>query len=48
MFPTYYEEMTNVELLEHATNEELLDYYREQCKQVLKARLESQKEITEL
>lgn len=48
MFPTYYETMTNEQLLEDATNESLLDYYRKECKAVLLSRLESEKEIIEL
>ena len=48
MFPTYYETMTNEQLLEDATNESLLDAYRKKCKQVLLSRLESEKEIIEL
>lgn len=48
MYRTYYETMTNAELLEDATNESLLDYYRKECKAVLLSRLESEKEIIEL
>lgn len=47
-YETYYELMTNEELLEDATNENLLDYYRKKCKEVLLSRLESEKEIIEL
>lgn len=48
MFPTYYETMTNEQLLEDATNDSLLDAYRKKCKQVLLSRLEAQQEIIEL
>lgn len=40
MFPTYYQEMSNEELLEDATNETLLDSYRKKCKEVLRSRIE--------
>lgn len=44
----YYQSMSNEELLEDATNETLLDSYREKCKQVLLSRFESANETLEL
>jgi len=47
-FEIYYQEMTNEQLLEDATNDSLLDAYRKKCKQVLLSRLEAQQEIIQL
>jgi len=44
----YYNEMTDLQLLEDATNEELLDYYRKDCLKVLTNRLQAREEVIKL
>tara|TARA_S200002703_G_scaffold21913_1_gene18601 strand:+ start:1097 stop:1240 length:144 start_codon:yes stop_codon:yes gene_type:complete len=44
----YYNEMTDLELLQDATNKELLDYYRKDCLQVLRNRLQAREDKIKL
>ena len=48
MYPSFWQLMTNEDLLEVVSDDRHLDHYRKQCKQVLLARFEAQKENIEL
>ncbi len=43
MYNTYYKLMSNLDLLRDATNKELLDSYRNKCKQELEQRFKEKK-----
>jgi hypothetical protein len=43
MYKTYYTLMSNLDLLRDATNKELLESYRNKCKQELELRFKKEK-----
>lgn len=44
----FYQQMTDLELLNDSNNTSLLDAYRFKCQQVLRSRLEARNETTQL
>lgn len=48
MYNSFYQLMTNEDLLEVVSDDTHLDAYRRKCKQVLLSRFEAQKENLEL